>query len=65
MELWVAAIATVQLLSIGAAVGGFIRASRRIDQEIRERQGANNSTGILVARQGRALSEHVESNLHR
>ncbi len=38
---------------------------KRADQEIRERQGANNTTTQLVTRQGRALSEHIESNLHR
>lgn len=36
-----------------------------LDQEIRERQGAHGTTETLVARQGRALSHHVESNLHR
>ena len=40
-----------------------LRAS--LNQEIRERQGAHISTERLVARQGRSLSEHVESNLHR
>lgn len=36
-----------------------------MDQEIRERQGAVGAVERLVARQGRVLAEHVESNLHR
>ncbi len=40
-----------------------LRAS--LDREIRERQGAHVTTEMLVARQGRIVSDHIESNLHR
>jgi len=36
-----------------------------MDQEIRERQNAVDTSARLVARQGRILSDHIESNLHR
>ena len=40
-----------------------LRAS--LDQEIHERQGMHGTTEKFVARQGRILSDHIESNLHR
>ena len=100
MEPWIIVFAVVQLLTIGATLGGFIRLSRQLnmadrrldqivqriqdrfiaydhdiesvvgvrdsmDQEIRERQASIDTVARLVGRQGRAISEHIESNLHR
>ena len=36
-----------------------------LTDEIRARQAGDQEAATLVARQGRLLSEHVESNLHR
>ncbi len=35
-----------------------------MDQEIRERQASIDTVVRLVGRQGRAVKEHIESNLH-